>query len=330
MSVRVGFIGTGGISRHHRMHLKEIDGVEVVAMCDLEKERVSEAVVEWGAQAFTDYRKMLDEVKMDAVYVCVPPFAHEDQEILAAERGIALFVEKPVALTIEKAREVEQAIHDNGVVSCVGFQARYLDIIEKVKSLLEKRPVGLALGYWMGGMPEVAWWRRKEMSGGQTVEQTIHVTDMARYLFGEVKSVYAGGRTGLMTDVKNYNIEDASAATLIFENGILATIFSSCFFSNGGRAYQATKGGIDIFTKDMTIEYCERKSITISQASQSETLGVQNNYWYEMDAAFIEAVRTGDSSGLRSPYSDGVKTQQVVMAVNQSLETGEPVMIKDV
>ena len=99
-------------------------------------------------------------------------------------------------------------------------------------------------------MPQVPWWRRKEMSGGQAVEQTIHVTDMARYLFGDVISVYAAGRTGLMTDVPDYNIEDSSAATLVFENGLAATIFSACFLS-GGRG----KGGIDIFTKDMNIEY---------------------------------------------------------------------------
>ena len=324
MAVKVGFVGTGGISRAHQKHLKKMDDVEVVAMCDLVEEKVKEEAEKWNAQVFTDHRAMLNEVELDAVYVCIPPFAHEDQEILAAEKGIALFVEKPLSVTMSKAREVDAAIRESGVVSCVGFQGRYLDVIAKAKELLADRPVGLAMGYWMGGIAGVPWWKSKEMSGGQAVTTTIHVTDTARYLFGEVKSVYAGGRTGLMTEVENYNIEDASAATLIFENGILATIFSTCFMTEG-----PGKGGIDIFTKDMTIEYRERKSITVITEDGTELTQVENDYFQDLDNAFIDAVRRKDESALKSTYADAVKTQEVVMAVNQSLETGEVVQISD-
>ena len=324
MTVKVGFIGAGNISRGHRRHLKRMDDVAVVAVCDLDRAKAEEAAAEWNAGVYTDYRSMLNEVELDAVYVCVPPFAHETQEILAAEKGIALFVEKPISLHMDTAREADAAIREHGVISCVGFQGRYLDIVDKTRDLLAHRQVGLAIGYWMGGLPGAYWWRRKQLSGGQAVEQTVHVTDMARYLFGDVKTVFAGGRTGLMTDVEDYDIEDASAATLIFENGTLATLFSACFLSCGHR------GGLDVYTKDMVIEYKERKSITVVQGDRSEHHEVGNPYWQEMDNAFIEAVRTGDGSKLRCPYSDAVKTQQVVVAVNRSLETGEPVSIEDV
>lgn len=324
MTVKVGFIGAGNISRAHRRHLKVMDDVSVVAVCDVERAKAAEAAAEWDAKVFTDYRSMLNDVELDAVYICIPPFAHETQEIMAAEKGIALFVEKPISLGMDTAREADAAIREHGVISCVGFQGRYLDIIDRTRDLLADRPVGLAIGYWMGGLPGTPWWRRKQMSGGQAVEQTVHVTDMARYLFGEVKTVFAGGRTGLMTDVEDYDIEDASAATLIFENGTLATLFSACFLSCGHR------GGLDIFTKDMVIQYNERKSITVVQGDRSEHIEVGNPYWQEMDDAFIEAVRTGDGSKLRCPYSDAVRTQEVVVAVNRSLETGEPVSIADV
>ena len=102
MAVKVGFIGTGGISRPHRKHLKNMDDVEVVAMCDLEKDRVAEAAEEWNAAVYTDYKTMLENEEMDALYVCIPPFAHEEQEIIAAEKGIALFVEKPVSVTADR------------------------------------------------------------------------------------------------------------------------------------------------------------------------------------------------------------------------------------
>ena len=127
-----------------------------------------------------------------------------------------------------------------------------------------------------------------------------------------------------MEEVEDYDIEDGSAATLIFENGTVATVFSACFMSCGN------KGGIDIFTKDLVIEYVERKSIRVIRRGRSEYVEVQNDYWQEMDNVFIEAVRTGDGSHIRSTYSDAVRTQQVVVAVNRSLETGEPVRIADV
>ena len=91
----------------------------------------------------------------------------------------------------------------------------------------------------------------------------------------------------------------------------------------------AAGGGIDIFTKDMNIEYRERRSITIIQDGNSELVKVQNDFWQDMDNDFIDAVRKGDDSALKITYADAVKTQEVVMAVNRSIETGEVVQISD-
>ncbi len=74
----------------------------------------------------------------------------------------------------------------------------------------------------------------------------------------------------------------------------------------------------------------ERKSIRVIRPGRSEYVEPQNDYWQEMDNTFIEAVRTDDGSHIRSTYPDAVRTQQVVIAVNRSLETGEPVRIADV
>ena len=85
--VRIGFVGTGGIAAHHMGNLKKLEAVQFAAMCDVVEERAAEPAEEHDCPAFTDYRRMLDEVEMDALYVCVPPFAHEDAELRAAERG---------------------------------------------------------------------------------------------------------------------------------------------------------------------------------------------------------------------------------------------------
>src|SRR5256714_7779444 len=114
-TVRVAFVGTGGIANHHLSRLAEIEGVEIVALCDVAEERAAAAAAKYGGQVHTDYRRMLDEVAMDALYVCVPPFAHRDAEILAAQRGVHLFVEKPVVMQLETGHRILEAVGKAGV-----------------------------------------------------------------------------------------------------------------------------------------------------------------------------------------------------------------------
>ena len=173
----------------------------------------------------------------------------------------------------------------------------------------------------MGGMPG-GWWREKAKSGGQLMEQTTHEFDMARYLFGEVKTVYAVARYDLIPNT-DYDIEEASAVSLQFESGVFGIMFSACFTTNGLR-----RSGLDIFCEDGSLEYHLRRALVLSTADGTETWKPENNCTIDMDSTFIEAVRTGDGSAIRSPYSDAAKTAILSIAANQSLETGNPVHLK--
>lgn len=322
MAIRVGFIGTGGISKMHRRNLTQIPDVEIVALCDVVEEKAKAAATEHNARFYTDYRKMLKKEDLNAVYVCVPPFGHGAPEIAAIKAGLHLFVEKPVHVDSRKAEKLAEQIAAAKLITATGYQDRYLDIIEKLQEILKDRKPGMVMGYWMGGMPQVAWWRVKAQSGGQAVEQTTHIFDMTRYLFGEVAQVYAGGTKGLMADVENYDIEDASAVTLHFQSGLVAVVFSACFLSVGNR------GGLDIFCKDCFIQYKERQSITVHKKGEApvETV-VANNYQHAVDQAFIDAIKTGDASKIRSPYADAVKSLILSTAANKSMATGKPVRL---
>ncbi len=324
MTVRVGFIGCGGIARYHMQHLIKMKDVQMVAFCDVDKSRAEATAQEFGvpeAKVFTDYKKMYQEAAFDAVYICLPPFAHEEQELIAARQGIHLFVEKPVALSMELANKVTRAIAKAGVISTAGFQDRYQDIIDRLKEELAANPPAIFQAYWMGGMPGVYWWRRKELSGGQIVEQTIHHFDMARYLFGEIKSVHAVFSKGLMKDVPKYNIEDASAVNLQFKSGLCGTIFSACCLAIG-------KNGFDIWCKEAMYEYTERTSLRIKRANREEHFyPTGNDFGQAIDEAFIEAIRKQDQSLLRSSYADAAKSLEVVLAANESIATGQAVKL---
>lgn len=327
MPVRVGFVGAGGMNSAHMRNLAQIKAANIVAVCDLNEERANQRATEYGAKAFTSWKRMLKEVPLDALYVAVPPFAHEGQEQAAAKLGIHLFVEKPVAMDIKTAKAVNNAIRKAGVIATAGFQDRYQDIVKTMKKLLEKNKPGLIMGYWMGGMPGVSWWRRKDQSGGQAVEQTIHTFDMARYLFGEVKAVHAVYSKGLMLDVPDYTVEDASAVNLQFESGLCGTIFSACFLKGVGN-----KVGLDIFCRDMKIEYAGRRQLTITAVGKDpQVLEVGNAFGAEIDQTFIKAVQKAKKDPvaaqamLKSSYADACNSLAIPLAANESMETGSVV-----
>ena len=314
--VKIGFVGCGGIGNFHFGHMEKIDEAKVVAVCDLIDERVQNAAQRFDATPYKDYREMLEKETLDAVYVCVEPCAHDGMELLAIEKGCHLFVEKPVALSMDYANAVQAGIEKKKLINGAGFQDRYQDIIPRMKAWLESKQVGFFNGYWVGGMPGVWWWRRRETSGGQAVEQTIHTFDMARYLFGEVAAVQAFGRRGLMTDVENYDTEDASGVNLMFENGVIGTIYSGCFARFGG------KNGIDVFCKDAKLEYTERKGFIAREPTLTIDMKTGNDYGQEEDDAFIDAILENDQSLILSPYSEALKNLQVVLAANESMDNG--------
>ena len=261
---------------------------------------------------------MLAREELDAVYISIPPFAHGAPERAVIDAGLPMFVEKPVHMDADEAQDIAAEIEEKGIITAAGYQERYLDIIDKAQELLASRRVGFFMGYWMGGMPG-GWWREKAKSGGQLMEQTTHEFDMARYLFGEVKTVYAVARYDLIPDT-DYDIEEASAVSLQFENGVFGIMFSACFTTNGMR-----RSGLDIFCEDGSLEYHLRSALVLSTAEGTNTWNPENNCTIDMDSTFIEAVRTGDGSAIRSPYPDAAKTAILSIAANQSLETGLPV-----
>jgi len=147
---------------------------------------------------------------------------------------------------------VNEAIQRSGVIAAVGYNWRWLDITKKAKDILATTPIAMAQGYWWGGMPGVSWWRQKHQSGGQVVEQTTHIFDLARYLLGEVTQVYALGYQGLLADVDNYSVEDASTVVLRFASGAIANISSTDLLASGGKV------GIDLFGRAIRLEHSHR------------------------------------------------------------------------
>jgi myo-inositol 2-dehydrogenase / D-chiro-inositol 1-dehydrogenase len=322
MPVRIGFVGAGGIAGAHMNALEKVNNAKIVAFADVDEARARKAAERFGATAYTDYKEMFEREELQAVYVCVPPFAHTDAEILAAERKLALFVEKPVASTMAKAKEIAAAIEASGVVAAVGYHWRAYDLTARVKQELEGKPVGLVMGYWMGGLPGVWWWRKMETSCGQMVEQTTHIVDLARYLVGDVKRVYAAYGLRALQGTPDLDVPDVGTMTLHFENGAVGHIANTCLLKMGYTT------GLNIVTPELVVEH-RAGNVKLIRPTETLELRTQVNPTVVEDQAFVDAVQAGSPAGIYSTYADAVKSLAVSLAANVSAERGTPVEVAE-
>lgn len=321
--VRVGFIGAGGIAGNHLGNLRNFDDVEFAAMCDVAKERAEGRANDFGGNPYTDFQEMLEKEELDAVYLCLPPFAHGEPELATLERGIPIFIEKPIDADIASALAVRDKVAETGVLTSVGYNWRYSDAIQKARERLTDFKVLGALGAWMGGMPGTPWWRVKELSGGQHIEQTTHVFDVCRFLLrGEAVSVHAVAAKGGMTEVPNYDIEDISFVNIAFDNGTIANIQSACCLSGWGRVK------IEVFGKNLAADITQGQATLISGGNREEIKSTVNPYQLE-DRIFIDAVKSGDGSKILAPYAEAVQTQKLMVAATRSMESGKAVFIQN-
>ena len=326
---RIGLIGTGGRCGAHMKAFETMDDVQVVAVADPIEERRLAAAKRFGAtRIYKDHKEFYAHESaetLDAIWICIEPTAHDElTEMGAVERGIPFLVEKPMTLDLEWGDKLAQAIEEKKLITAVGFQDRYLDLVNMIKDELPKhKKGGLVYGAWCGGIPGVWWWQKKSTCGGQLVEQNIHLLDGLRYLYGEPLSLYATSSKGIVQPgvdgvSPEYDTDDHSTVVLRFKDNVTATLVSSCY-SKGVRPLC----GYVITLEDMVIEYHLRNNIIFDDGKKTVDIKRGHEQTNDLDRAFIDAVKTNNPALVRSPYADALKSLKICFAANKSMETGE-------
>ena len=166
-----------------------------------------------------------------------------------------------------------------------------------------------------------------ETSGGQVVEQNIHLFDQARFLFGEPLYVNCAGARGIVDGdeygVPGYNVHDYSSAVIKFQSGVVANIFTGCYVREGG----GMQSGMNIYCKDATLEYALRSWLKIRDKNGEQYFERGEEQTGIMDKIFLDAVRTGDTSKILADYDNAVKSLRLCLACNESIETGKTIFL---
>ncbi len=327
---KLGLIGCGGRSRAHIRGMEKLDYVEFVSVADPNEERAKEKATATGAtKIYKDHKELLDHAKedgLDALIICVDPTAHtEDMELRAIEMGLPFLVEKPMTVDLDLAEKIAAKVEEKGLITSVGFQDRYLDLVDMIKEELPKhKQGGLVFGSWVGGVPGPWWWQKKSTCGGQLVEQNIHLLDGLRYLYGEPLSVYATCSRGINQPgvdgiSPEYDTDDHSTVVLRFPGNVTATLVSGCYSNWGVRP----PCGYQITLNDMVIDYRLRNNITFITANETRDIKRTMEQTDFLDKVFVDAVLSGDGSKIRSPYSDALISLKLGFKCNESMESGQ-------
>ncbi len=324
--LNVGFIGCGGIASVHAERLKNLNCIRMVSFADIVEEKAKALASKYGGVFYKDWREMLDREKLDIVYICLPPFAHTNEVAVAAEKGIHIFIEKPIALDMKTARQMVRAVEKSGVKSQVGYNCRFGYAVDKAKNLIESGEageVGLALGLYWCNFIRRDWWINKSKSGGQIVEQSTHLFDSLRYLCGDVEVVYGQMNRKFWKDIPGMTIEDVSSTVFRFKSGAIGAITATI-----GGAYAQWWLRWWIAAKNHTFEAEGINALTLySTKPPARIISVSE----ERDTYFLEAKDLVEAilndRDTRTPIEDGAKTLEFTLAAIKSMESGKPITL---
>ncbi|MDP9428455.1 MAG: Gfo/Idh/MocA family oxidoreductase [Actinomycetota bacterium] len=316
MTTRIGLVGAGFIAGRHLDALTAIEGVTVAGIADPRADRAEVLAARAGAAAYAHWADLIDVERLDALYVCVPPHARGEVERAAIDRGLPLFVEKPLAADLATAEALADRIDAAGLLTAVGYHWRYLDILQTARELLADAPARMVLGAWLDKAPRVDWWARQDGSGGQTVEQGTHLFDVARVLVGEVEGGWA---TGSRSPDGPGDILDVCTAALRFSSGAVGSFANSCLLPRVQRI------GVELVAPGLGLWLTEHQ-LVVTDADGERTVHRGVDPFAAEDRAFVAAVR-GDGKDVRAPYAEALRTHRLAVAVATAAAGGGTVQL---
>lgn len=321
MKLRVAGIGAGRRAQAHYRALAQVENAEVVAICDVDAARAREAAEPFGADTYADYRDMLDTEQPDAVYIVTPPNLHAEQVEYAATQKAAIFVEKPVALSVLDARRIRMAVEQGGVLCCVGYQHRYGSLASRARELLAGRELGLTRIWWYQGVPKVPWNLDSAQGGGQIVEQATHLLDLCRIFGGEVDEVYAQFGRSAWKDDETFQNWDVYSGVFAFKTGAVGSVATTYALFFG----LPQSSGLDLVSEEQLLRFSGRDLQQITPRGTEVHAPEEPSPEVRMARAFLAAVEEDDHSLIRSPLDDALKTLALTLAFNRSTDENRPV-----
>ena len=334
--LRVGIIGAGGIAGQHAYCYEHIPEAKIVAVADIVLERATTIAKRFGADAVDHGDKIFERNDIDVVDICLPTYLHCEYALKAAQKGLHILCEKPIALNVEEGLQMIEAAKKANVKFMVAHVLRYFPEYISAKKVIESGSIGVPVMVraYRGGIHPGRirdWYAQIENSGGAIQDTMIHDIDFLKWCFGPVKDVYVKGNTFKLLKNLEYDL-----VSMEFNNGVIAHLTVDWARPEGGRF--ATR--LEVVGTKGIVEYNSDESIPLQVMVTSEgdsadgvaiprsPLDPRSNPYSREIIEFLKCIEMGTESPI--PAEDALESLNVVMAALESAKTKKPIAVKEV
>jgi myo-inositol 2-dehydrogenase / D-chiro-inositol 1-dehydrogenase len=337
-NIRLGMVGCGRVTEtRHLPALQRVMGVEVVALSDVDVDRLNQVANFFHVKdRYLDYQRLLNDRSIDAVAVCVPAQFHVKIGLTAMDAGKHVFIEKPLALNLDESDLLIRRARETSKKVMVGFNLRWHRLIREARMIIDQGGLGahqMIRTVLSGYHEDVPQWRRRRVSGGGVVfEQAVHHFDLWRYLLrSEIEEVFAISRSAKWDD-------ETATVMARLSNGVLA----SSVFSQVTKACNQVEIYGDVRSLHDGIEHASSLGEPGGIKNRIEGMGrtlralpsglsairyggdFVDSYRAEW-RHFIDAIR--NETPTESTLEDGRSALEAALAVVASISTGRAVKI---
>lgn len=327
MTLKVAVIGAGRRGHAHTEAIADLEEqARVVGIADVDEGRVRALAGGSAPHAtpYTDALAMLRETRPEVVYITTPPPLHREQTIAALAGGAHVVLEKPIALTVEDAEAIGKAAARTGRLIHICHQLRYGPGITELRERLARQPVALTHIWNYRKGPDIPGNWRRSWGGGHVVEWGIHYLDLCRYLLDtEATEVYARYTDQILRGQEGWDNWDGYSLTVQWANGAVGGYASTYALPPGIPA----SSGLAIVAAEGKAEFGWAGATWTTPDGTTTWEGTRGDGERALSRAFLAAVASGDTGGLRQSFDDAMRTHRLVMAANESALTGRPMRL---
>lgn len=343
--VRLGSIGAGMIGHVHAKIASDLEECEYVALCDQDPSKAAMAE-RLGAKYYRDFGQMIERETLDGVMIALPNELHEQVGSACAERGLHIFMEKPIAAAVEDAEKLIHSVQANHVQLLIGHHRRFNPMMVATRDMVRGGELGEIVGInvlWCMYKPteyfQVGSWRRRK-GGGTILINTIHEIDDLRFIYGEIGRVYAE----TSNKIRKFEVEDTVSISLRFKDGTPASILMSdaapslwsyestmgenpFFFHTEGNVYHflGTKASLT-FPGMLKVYYADPTKAGWQHPLSTTRLPIKSKDPYPDQLRHFCRVIRGEEAP-RTSGEDALRTLQVTLAVHESGLTRQPIEV---
>ncbi|MGA9773576.1 MAG: Gfo/Idh/MocA family oxidoreductase [Blastocatellia bacterium] len=320
--LKTGIIGAGYIGGVHASVLARDERVRLFAVHDISADRAEQLARSTGATVFPNAEALIEAV--DAVYITTPNTKHTALALAGIAAGKHIFCEKPMATNITDALQVMEAASRSRQVFQVGHNRRFAPVYAMLKRMISEAhaPHSAHIKMNRGELINPVWVANPEITGGFLYETTIHMFDMARFLFGEIVQMDAAGSSHEYPEIDDFS------CLLRFASGFHAT-----FASSADASWLFPFERVEVFCHHSTIATREMESLVCSEALDGrhtthsmQQLSKEEKWGYaQEDRAFVDSIFNNSPAAVTA--LDGFKSVELVDACYRAVRTNETVKI---